>query len=388
MWHLLKRSLVPLFVSLLAASLLSACWGIPPITNPTYQRRDVVERCSAQFSPTIESHGTTSVSSDKLVYFTSGVHLYALDAGNGEMRWCVHAGNAQSHEASLGSIAVSLVGPPPPPDGLSNPAVGNGLVYAYSEVGFVYAFDALSGSLRWKHEIDSYGLTSPTVAGGVVYFDAGTTVYAFDALTGAIRWQYTSENTFFSSPLVVHGTIYVVADPGQVFALTPQGTKLWEYQTGEHLYPGLAFDQGKIFACGWYGSPSLYALDAESGKVLLNKKQNFDGPIAATDGLVYAEGGNHVLYAFDEQDGTRRWSKTMGESIQMLVTPGALYVASSPGGIYAFDPRTGSIIWFNSLNGVQLVRITRPALLDGKLYLAVESFSSDLPATLYTFNAH
>jgi outer membrane protein assembly factor BamB len=66
--------------------------------------------------------------------------------------------------------------------------------------------------------------SSPTVAGGVVCFGAGTTniVYANDARTGALLWKSpTLAGRAQISPMVVNGRLYVVAG-GSVYAFAAE----------------------------------------------------------------------------------------------------------------------------------------------------------------------
>ncbi len=52
-------------------------------------RKDVMKPCAQQFHPqTILKHTVTQVMAQQL-YFLSGVHLYALNAGNGTLHWCL-----------------------------------------------------------------------------------------------------------------------------------------------------------------------------------------------------------------------------------------------------------------------------------------------------------
>jgi len=111
----------------------------------------------------------------------------SLDAENGTLRWKAYTGGR-------------IVFPP---------AIWNGRVYAGSDDGCVYAFEAASGRLLWRfraapadRKIPVYGKLTSTwpVAGGVVvedgivYAAAGiadydsTHVYALDGVTGKVKW--------------------------------------------------------------------------------------------------------------------------------------------------------------------------------------------------------
>ena len=86
-----------------------------------------------------------------------------------------------------------------------SPIVSRGVVYAASwdstplRGGHVYALDAVTGALLWRH--DTYAgqrWSSPVVSGDIVYVGTGSqplpppglsSLYALDAETGALRWE-------------------------------------------------------------------------------------------------------------------------------------------------------------------------------------------------------
>ena len=102
--------------------------------------------------------------------------LYALDAASGQLLWQkdgredwqylrqlkVHDGIlvAGSYKEKLFGIAVA--------DGrelwqfnagnfINSQAVADGVAYLWSPTGFIYAVDAVSGAVRWRHETTDYG---------------------------------------------------------------------------------------------------------------------------------------------------------------------------------------------------------------------------------------
>ncbi len=129
--------------------------------------------------------------------------LYALNAGNGTLRWCV----SFSHAPIPGPAnATGFVSEPAPPISLpSRPTVANGLVYVGTENGGVFAFDAASGALRWNHQLHDLDLVQPTYANGTLYLAGGGDVYALDARTGATRWQSAVAQSEIGAPIVVTG---------------------------------------------------------------------------------------------------------------------------------------------------------------------------------------
>jgi outer membrane protein assembly factor BamB len=95
-------------------------------------------------------------------------------------------------------------------------------VYMASNDQHLYALDAATGAVRWKHLIGSYADSSPAVANGTVYIGSWLRekVYALDAATGAVRWSQPVGSKVDSSPVVAGGTVYVGSDDHKVYAIS------------------------------------------------------------------------------------------------------------------------------------------------------------------------
>jgi outer membrane protein assembly factor BamB len=95
----------------------------------------------------------------------------------------------------------------------SSPAVADSLVYLAQDP--IYAFDALSGALRWVSEsVGAYNDDSPLVANGVIYVCSSGhyTLYALDATSGRVLWTSpASGDQTFTMPAVADGVVYVSA---------------------------------------------------------------------------------------------------------------------------------------------------------------------------------
>src|SRR5258706_4715246 len=127
---------------------VSACGTLPNQTAGTtpMNRKDVIKPCAQQFHPqTILKHTVTQAMAQRL-YFLSGVHLYALNAGNGALDWCLLISNAQSHlsqEAAL--LEAFSPAPPAPLDGLVGLAVQKNSLFVTTLNFFNEAFTSGSG---------------------------------------------------------------------------------------------------------------------------------------------------------------------------------------------------------------------------------------------------
>lgn len=169
---------------------------------------------------------------------------WALDAATGAERWTVDAGNsAPAAPAVSGGVAYFAADDgelfaldvatgrlvwqaETGADDLSSPAVAGGFVYINTEQQMI-ALDAATGELQWRADLvgtvsgqTNLFVSSPAVADGVVYAgtDAGI-VFAIDAATGAERWRLDLGSSITSSPAVIDGMVYIGDASGALSAI-------------------------------------------------------------------------------------------------------------------------------------------------------------------------
>src|SRR4030095_4013314 len=126
--------------------------------------------------------------------------------------------------------------------GLSSPAVANGLVYVATTGSSLYALDPVTGVTNWLAitSFDMKNVGSPVTDGARVYQSTGVcgvdsygTVQARDALTGSFIWsQYIG--CAVGDAAVANGNVYVIGT-------TPDWSVLYAFKaaTGAPLW--LAF---------------------------------------------------------------------------------------------------------------------------------------------------
>jgi len=364
----LRRLSLLWLVFLLTGSLFTGCQiGTTEQATASSTPQDIVRPCSKPFFPVTQVMMLPQQPSSDSVYFLSGVHIYALNAGTGALRWCVHAGNAQSHLATYGSVAPLLPNPPPPPEGIMGIAVNQGTIFAGSENGYTYAFDAPTGKMVWRHLTWFGTTTAPTVLDGVVYV-ASDKLYALNARDGSQRWTAPSQDVIASSPLIVKHTIYLGSYDNHIYALDQTtGSKQWAYQTKGRVYVGPVVDQDRLFFGAGDDGPSVYAITTQ-GKLLWHNPMIISSSIAVSNGLLYV-GTNTTLYALSTQDGTVRWSLPMNDPLTFLVSENILYVTSGSTGLYALNKADGTLRWHNPLRSMRAGETTLPILIKDRLYV-------------------
>ena len=102
------------------------------------------------------------------------------------------------------------------------PLVYNDRVYVATENASVYALDADTGAVIWRHQLSDYGLpagtvsrTSPAVQDHTVYIgtQAGAFLLAINAKTGDLRWKtqldIQSGAVLTASPAVLDDVIHI-----------------------------------------------------------------------------------------------------------------------------------------------------------------------------------
>ena len=137
---------------------------------------------------------------DKLLYVGSqnSATLFALTGGRGTISW----------QTMLGGGNLD-----------STPTVAYGLVFvADSLLNQIWAVDAQTGALRWSaFGGGTHG--SLAAANGVLYAGTvGGNLFAYDALTGDVLWSYSIGSAIESSPVIVNGMLFVGADDGHLYA--------------------------------------------------------------------------------------------------------------------------------------------------------------------------
>ena len=144
---------------------------------------------------------TTPAACDEVVYFATGKNekkLYAVDIATGTLVW-----------------SRSLYG------SLSSPAISGGRIYIGDKEKKINCINASDGSEIWNRTLGGPCLSSPVVAGGMVYVTANYgqgTVYGFDAETGVLEWSYDTGNWNMAQPAVSDGILFIGSDSGYLYA--------------------------------------------------------------------------------------------------------------------------------------------------------------------------
>lgn len=136
-----------------------------------------------QSSPTV-ANGIVYIGSwYNISNFSQKGSLFAVDANTGQLVW-----------EKLQNTGIS-----------SSPCVVNGRLYITADDLNLHALDAATGTTLWTKRVLANS-ASPAVSNGIVYVGGGGTgyFYAFDAITGTEKWKFAVPGGLMtSSPLIV-----------------------------------------------------------------------------------------------------------------------------------------------------------------------------------------
>ena len=316
---------------------------------------------------------TPTVVGDLLIVSSCNGLIRALDKKTGEVRWSydIHKDGDQTEFHGDPLVTEKLI-----------------VIGTDGKMGHVYAFEWLTGAVRWKYRVGWRGLASDVVRSGdnVYAVTLGDELVCLDLESGALKWSFRSSapaKLFYwtSSPAVTGDRAYFGGLDGIAYAVDARSGKLiWKTDLGARVSSSIA-SRGRGIYVGT-ANRHVYRMDADSGKVLADlpveaeprwrllvtndsllvflgtqilasldlslkevrwsarASQDWTSarPYVWHDTVLAGDGDN--LVAFRVSDGARGWSHQLSGMIRGIGVSGeVLYVGTRKGLIFAFAYR-------------------------------------------------
>jgi outer membrane protein assembly factor BamB len=257
--------------------------------------------------------------------------------------------------------------------------VVDGVVYANSEDGNLYALDASDGTLLWTGPTVYGGDSTPAVADGLVV--AGTNgggLLAFPAsCTTPCQPVWTADTQTAVNPAVVlaDGVVYASAYSGYLDAFdAATGSPLWSGQVNKHdpVFGPSAVANGKVYAPGDLG---LYVFPADCTTPceplwVFHTPFGLEKSPSIVDGVAYFVADQGTVYAIDAETGMKRWlGKVYAIPTSTAVANGKVYASAADGKMRAFSTSCGGThchpVWTTHTPGSSLFD---PVVANGVVY--------------------
>ena len=216
-----------------------------------------------------------ALGSDGTIYLpTSGGTVYALSFA-GRLRWQYRLKAEISSSLSIGP---------------------EGTIYIGSSDRLLHAFSP-SGEKKWEVELSGRAGTPAIGADGTLYINS----FGIQAVSpeGIVLWTYSIPAQTASPVLGSDGTIIAGARNGRLYAISPQGEKLWDLYLGEEILSAAAVaGDGTIFV-GTKGS-RLYAVSLRGKlKWSFSAREKVNIPALGLKGVLYFGSDDWILYALN-----------------------------------------------------------------------------------------
>lgn len=232
----------------------------------------------------------------------------------------------------------------------STPLIHNGVLYVGSYDNNLWALDAKSGGLRWKHATEGGIGSSPSYLGGSIFI--GSTdqrLHALDAATGKSQWTFKTDGKIYSTPRTHAGHVFFGSDDGNFYAIKPgsaSAREIWRYQVMESIRSSPVVSNELIFVGADSGELICFNFDGSMRWRYHTKRQIISSPIVV-DGVIYVGSNDWHCYALDINGGAALWRfRTRGAVVSRPVFgDGRVYFGSADGTFYAVDALSGREAW-------------------------------------------
>jgi outer membrane protein assembly factor BamB len=289
--------------------------------------------------------------------------------------WSADAGTGSSSSGRLSAV----------------PLVADGKVYTLDAGGRVSAFSSSSGAKLWTASVTPDNEKSREGFGGGLAMDGGRlyaatgygTVVSIDPGNGAIVWTKRVGKPIRSSPTAAGGKIYFVSTDNVLYALSEaDGEQLWTArglpQAATLLSNVSPAVSGNIVVAP-FPAGDVAAYEVGSGKAAWSDSLTRSSDTTAAGilgdparpvidhGMVFAVSHGGKMIAASESTGERLWTRNLGSTQMPWIAGDTIYVVDLGGKLIALSRADGKIRWTAELPASG--RWNGPVLAGGKLWL-------------------
>jgi outer membrane protein assembly factor BamB len=255
---------------------------------------------------------------------------------------------------------------------LTGPIVAGGLIYAM-DAGATLSAVTRSGQVAWRRSLvpaeqvpDSGPGGGMAAADGVIYATTGFgEVFALDPRTGGTIWKRTLDAPVQAPPLVYGGRVIAVQRDDIAVALDARtGETLWTVQAtgGTGLMGGaspaadgplviIPFSSGELLGVLGRNGTAVWGTAITGGRRALarNRINDVSGDPVIVGSTVYASNQSGRSIRLDTETGERDW--TIGEGSYGPASPvgNSVFLVSDEGALVRVVAETGEIVWSRQL---------------------------------------
>lgn len=255
---------------------------------------------------------------------------------------------------------------------LTGPIVAGGVICAM-DAGAQLSAVTRDGQLAWRRSLVPAGQGPDNgpgggmaAANGVLYATTGFgEVFALDPRTGGTIWQRTFEAPIQAPPLVYDGRVVAVQRNDVAVALDARtGATLWTVQAtgGTGLMGGASpaadgplvivpFSSGELLGVLGRNGMTVWGTALTGGRRALarNRINDVSGDPVIVGSSVYASNQSGRSIRLDTETGERAW--TIGEGSYGPASPvgNAVFLVSDVGALVRIDATTGEAVWSRQL---------------------------------------
>ena len=271
------------------------------------------------------------------------------------------------------------------------PLVADGKVFTLDAAGTVSAFSSASGAKLWstsvtpEHEKRAEGFGGGlALDGGHLYAVTGYgTVVGLNPDNGAVLWSKKMGDPIRSSPTAAGGKVYFVSTDNLLHCLnSTDGTELWTARglpQPATLLSNASPAVGRSVVVAPFPAGDVAAYQIGDGQQAWTQSLTRTAETTASGiladparpvidhGVVYAVSHGGKMIASSETTGERLWTRNLASTQMPWVAGDTVYVVDLSGKLLALARADGKVRWVVDLPGSS--RWSGPVLAGGKLWL-------------------